>query len=126
MPNVTYSGSKGIVQSSGTGGFTLSGVGLALDSETVVFDANKAISSVGVTNCTSNDNGRVGTIASPTAVSGAAGQTKLIVKTAADGKVQLNDVNGAIAGQLLNDAGDYSFLIWTGSQWLPVSSTITA
>lgn len=126
MPNVTYSGSKGIVQSSGTGGFTLSGVGLALDSETVVFDANKAISSVGVTNCTSNADDRVGTIASPTAVSGAAGQTKLIVKTAGAGKVQLADANGNINGQLLNAEGDYSFLIWTGSQWLPVSSTITA
>lgn len=126
MPNVKYSGDKGIVQSSGTGGFTLSGVGLALDEETVVFDANKPISAVGVTKCTSNDDGREGTLDSPTTVSGAAGQTKLVLKTAGANKVQLKDANGALAGQLLNAAGDFSFLIWTGTAWLPVASKITA
>ena len=126
MPNVKYSGDKGIVQSSGTGGFTLSGVGLALDEETVTFDENKDISAVGVTKCTSNANNRVGTLKSPTTVSGAAGQTKLVLKTTADGKVQLKDANGELGGQLLNAEGDFSFLVWTSTSWLPVASKITA
>jgi hypothetical protein len=124
MPNVKYSGDKGIVQSSGTGGFSLSGVGLALDEETVVFNANKPISAVGVTKCTSDGDNRKGELGSPTTVSGAAGQTKLVLKTAAVGKVQLADANGDLNGQLLSAAGDFSFLVWTGTAWLPVASEI--
>ena len=126
MPNVKYSGAQGIVQSTGTGGFTVSGVGITLDAETVVFDGNKAISSVGVTKCTSDANGRVGTLASPTTVAGAAGQTKLVHKTAVNGKVQLADANGQIGGSLLNASGDFCFLVWTGSAWVPVAQKITA
>ena len=128
MPNVTYSGTQGIVQSTGTGGFTVSGVGVTLDSETIAFTADATISSTGTTACTSDDNGRVGTIASPTDVAGAAGQTKLVHKTSAagDGKVQLADANGNLTGMLLKQAGDYAFLVWTGTAWLPIASKITA
>ena len=125
MPNVTYSGTQGIVQSTGTGGFTVSGVGVTLDSETVAFTGNAALSAVGTSAVTSNG-AHTGTLASPTNVAGAAGQTKLVHKTTGPSTVQLADANGALAGMLLNAAGDYAFLVWTGTAWLPVASKITA
>ena len=125
MPNVTYSGAKGIVQSTGLGGFTLDGVGLALDTETVALADDGALSGIGLSSVTS-DGAHTGTIASPTAVAGAAGQTKVVHKTTAPGTVQLADANGALAGMLLNAEGDYALLVWTSTAWLPVASKITA
>ena len=48
MPNLKYSGSKGVVQSTGLGQFHVSGVGIAHDVETITLDANKSGKSYGV------------------------------------------------------------------------------
>ena len=127
MPNVTYSGAKGIVSSTGSGGFTLSGVGLALDSEAVTTTDNLTppLSSVGVSNVTAA-NAHTVLIPDPTAVAGAAGQVKLVVKATANATATLHDSTGAvISGAALNAANDYALLVWTGTRWLPVAKVIS-
>lgn len=127
MPNVEYSGSKGIVSSKGTGGFTLSGVGLALDSEAVTTTNNNTpeLSSVGVSTVTAAGAHTV-LIPDPTAVEGAAGQTKLVIKATDANTATLHDSSGAVlTSAVLNNTDDFALLVWTGTRWLPVLKNIT-
>lgn len=121
MPNLKYSGSKGVVQSTGTGQFHVSGVGVAHDVESIDLDANKSATSFGVTLVTNtDDNARVLTIPNPTTVEGAAGQQKLVVLTGIAGGGRCTVKNAAAAdvvGAPLTAANDYALLVWTGTTW---------
>lgn len=127
MPNVTYSGTQGIVQSSGTGGFTVQGVGIALDVETItgIADDNTTLKAYGVSKVATDNNGnREVTVENPVDVTGAAGQTKLIVKTDGNNEVAVRSVatNAAgLVGDSLNNANDYILLMWTGTDWVCVA-----
>ncbi len=127
MPNVKYSGSKGIVQSTGTGQFHISGVGIAQDVETLALTGNAAASAYGVTNIPSSDGVHTVTVANPTTVDGAAGQTKLIVATGAlAGEAKIASAGTAdLIGDNLNAAGNYCLLMWTGSDWVTVAELTT-
>ena len=125
MPNVKYSAEKGLITSSGTGGFTLEGVGLALDSETSSTAGNlHPISANGVSTVTATDD-HTGLIAAPKQAS-LAGQQKLVIKATADNTLTLRDASGAVpTGAVLNGANDFALLVWTGSRWFPIVKNIT-
>tara|TARA_B100001057_G_scaffold496240_1_gene597184 strand:- start:4947 stop:5327 length:381 start_codon:yes stop_codon:yes gene_type:complete len=126
MPNVTYSGTQGIVQSTGTGGFTVQGVGIALDSEDVSSTAGGAISSVGVTRLVSTG-AHTMTVANPVNVAGAAGQMKLIVRGAGGHEITIRSALTAdLIGDNLKAANDYALLMWTGSDWICVAELTSA
>lgn len=129
MPNLKYSGSKGIVQSTGTGQFHISGVGIAQDVETLALTGNAAAKAYGVTNISSCDGGHTVTVANPTTVDGAAGQTKLIVATAdlvGEATIASAGTGDLIGGDNLKAAGDYCLLMWTGSDWVAVAEFTAA
>ena len=127
MPNVTYSGTQGIVQSTGTGGFTVQGVGIALDVETItgIANNNTKLKAYGVSKVATNNGGnREVTVENPVDVAGAAGQTKLIVKTDGNNEIAVRSVatNAAgLVGDSLNNANDYILLMWTGTDWVCVA-----
>lgn len=125
MPNVKYSGSKGIVQSTGSGQFHVSGVGIAHDVETitqVTADANLA--SHGPTIIEDIAGAHTLTVPNPTSVDGAAGQQKLVYlkSNPTAGNVTIRSVDTAnLIGDALAAVGDYCLLMWTGSDWVVVA-----
>lgn len=130
MPNVKYSGSKGIVQSTGSGQFHVSGVGIAHDVETitqVTADANLA--SHGPTIIEDIAGGpHTLTVPDPTLVEGAAGQQKLIYVKAnvTGGTIRIaSDETANLVGDDLGAVGDYCLLVWTGSDWV-VAAEVSA
>ena len=128
MPNLKYSGSKGVVQSTGTGQFHVSGVGVAHDVESYAVDGAKTATSFGVTLVSNITNASVLTIPNPTTVEGAAGQQKLVVVTGAAGGGALTVKNAAeadLVGDNLTAANDYALLVWTGTTWACVAEVST-
>ena len=129
MPNLKYSGSKGVVQSTGSGQFHVSGVGVAHDVESIDLDADKSAKSFGVTLVTdSDDNARVLTVPNPVTVEDAAGQQKLVVLTGVAGGGRCTVKNAAaadIVGAPLTAANDYALLVWTGTTWVCVAEVTT-
>ena len=129
MPNLKYSGSKGVVQSTGSGQFHVSGVGVAHDVESIDLDADKSAKSFGVTLVTDSDAvGRVLTVPNPVTVEDAAGQQKLVVLTGAAGNGHCTVKNAAdddIVGAPLTTANDYALLVWTGTTWTCVAEVTT-
>lgn len=120
MPNLKYSGSKGVVQSTGSGQFHISGVGIARDVETVTLNQNKSASSVGVSLVNVSGANRVLTIPNPVTVADAAGQQKLVVlkSTASSGTFQIDSASSTnLAGAKLTGVNDYALLVWTGTDW---------
>lgn len=126
MPNVKYSGSKGIVQSTGSGQFHVSGVGVAHDVEEKTLN-NPAgvvdIASHGPTLITNTAGANTVRVLDPAEVEGAAGQQKLVVLSSrAAGDVTVRSVaTGDLIGDTLKVAGDYCLLVWTGSDWVAVA-----
>lgn len=123
MPNLKYSGSKGVVQSTGLGQFHVSGVGIAHDVETIELDANKSGKSYGVS-LIEVDGARELTIPNPVSVSDAAGQQKLVVckSVANGGTIQINSATtDNVCADLLTAADDYALLVWTGTDWVSVA-----
>ena len=128
MPNLKYSGSKGVVQSTGTGQFHVSGVGVAHDVESYDVAGAKTATAYGVTLVTNITGARVLTIPNPVSVEGAAGQQKLVVLTGAAGNGNLTIKNAAAAdvvGDALTAANDYALLVWTGTTWACVAEVTT-
>lgn len=128
MPNLKYTGSKGIVQSTGEGAFQLSGVGVSHDVETVTnLAGNATITSHGVTIFNLVTGNRDATVPNPP-VSLQAGQQKLVVVKAVaggGGAVTLKDEGGtALLTPKLDAADDYCLLVWTGSSWIPIATNI--
>ena len=124
MPNLKYSGSKGVVQSTGLGQFHVSGVGIAHDLDEVTLNNGDGnATSHGITIVTQTAGVNTLTIKNPVTVEGAAGQQKLVrIKTAGAGSVQLaSDGTANILGDLLTAAGDYALLVWTGTDWVSVA-----
>ena len=124
MPNLKYSGSKGVVQSTGLGQFHVSGVGIAHDVDEVTLNnGNGNASSHGTTIVTQTAGDNTLTIANPVTVDGAAGQQKLVrLKTANAGSVQLASAGTAnILDDLLTAVDDYALLVWTGTDWVSVA-----
>lgn len=128
MPNLKYSGSKGIVQSTGSGQFHVSGVGIAQDVETITLDGNKSAQSHGVTLVDVDGAGRQLTIPNPVAVAGAAGQQKLVVlKSIANaGTIRIDsETTDNLCGDLLAAVNDYALLAWTGTDWVVIAELTT-
>lgn len=128
MPNLKYSGSKGVVQSTGTGQFHVSGVGVAHDVETYAIAADKTATAYGVTLLTNVTNAVSLTIPNPVSVEGAAGQQKLVVVTGAVGGGNVTIKNAAavdVVGAALTAANDYALLVWTGTTWACVAEVST-
>lgn len=124
MPNLKYSGSKGVVQSTGSGQFHISGVGIARDVETVTLDSNKSASSVGVSLVDVSGGGQQLTIPNPVTVEGAAGQQKLVVlkSTATSGTIRIDSAQtNNLCADLLTAPNDYALLVWTGTDWVSVA-----
>jgi len=131
MPNVKYSGSKGIVQSTGTGQFHVSGVGIAHDVEEKTLnnpDGTVDIASHGPTLITNTAGNNVVRVLNPVEVDGAAGQQKLVVLSShAAGNVTVRSVDTAdLIGDPMTAAGDYCLLVWTGSDWVVAAEVTTA
>ena len=127
MPNLKYSGSKGIVQSTGSGQFHVSGVGIAQDVETIDLDSNKSASSHGVS-LVDVDGAQQLTIPNPVAVAGAAGQQKLVVlkSTANGGTIRIDsETTNNLCGDLLAAVNDYALLAWTGTDWVVIAELTT-
>ena len=128
MPNLKYSGSKGVVQSTGAGQFHVSGVGVAHDVETITLDGNKSARSYGVTNVDVDGANKVLTIPNPVSVSGAAGQQKLVVlkSIANGGTFQINSASTAdLCSDNLTAVNDYALLVWTGTDWIAAAEVST-
>tara|TARA_B100000131_G_scaffold302082_1_gene324907 strand:+ start:258 stop:653 length:396 start_codon:yes stop_codon:yes gene_type:complete len=130
MPNVKYSGSKGIVQSTGNGAFQVSGVGVSHDVETIQLMNTHLTSSnsSGLTAIENVQGARILTVPNPH-VSTAAGQQKLIVLKGRDGggQVQVGSENTAnlnINNGVLDAVDDYCLLVWTGVDWVTVATNI--
>lgn len=125
MPNVKYSGSKGIVQSTGSGQFHVSGVGVAHDVETITqVTAAANLASHGPTIIEDINGAHILTVPNPTSVDGAAGQQKLVYlkANATAGSVTIRSATTAnLIGDDLATAGDYCLLMWTGSDWVVVA-----
>ena len=129
MPNLKYSGSKGIVQSTGSGQFHVSGVGIAQDVETVTINnAHGAARSFGVTKVIQTAGAQNLVVANPVTVSDAAGQQKLItISTFTGGTLTIRNQGGTdLVGAVLKAANDYALLVWTGSDWVCVAEHTTA
>ena len=129
MPSLKYSGSKGIVQSTGSGAFQLSGVGVSHDVQTITnVDTNITITSHGTTIFNTVTGNRIVTVPNPPA-STHAGQQKLIVSKAVQGgaTAEIKDENGEVifaGGVKINAANEYCLLVWTGSSWIPIATNI--
>ena len=132
MPNVKYSGSKGIVQSTGSGQFHVSGVGIAHDVEEKTLN-NPAgivdIASHGPTLITNTAGDNTVRVLNPAdAGTGTAGQQKLVVLSSlAAGNVTVRSVaSNDLIGDPMTAAGDYCLLVWTGSDWVVAAEVTTA
>lgn len=128
MPNLKYSGSKGVVQSTGLGQFHVSGVGVAHDVETITLDGNKSAKSYGVSLIDVDGVGQILTIPNPVSVSDAAGQQKLVVckSVVNGGTIRIDSATtNDLCGDLLTAANDYALLVWTGTDWVAVAEVTT-
>ena len=114
MPKVTYSASRGIVQSNGQG-FFIQDVPISPSSEAIA-DGNAVgdLSGLGVVTFTSNSDDI--TLEDGVAV----GQQKVIIVTTGGTNSSFTDSQGSaitgINGQVLS-SGDAFLCIWTGSTW---------
>ena len=127
MPNLKYSGSKGVVQSTGDGQFHISGMGITHDVDTIAnVDAAKSTPGHGVTVLTTVSGGAAlkVTVQNPGNVADAAGQQKFVIlKGVANvgSQVQLvTEADAAITANL-TAADDYALLVWTGTTWVSVA-----
>ena len=128
MPNFKYSGSKGIVQSTGAGQFHVSGVGIAQDEEEIAINGTANARAYGVTKLTNVTNASVLTIPKPVQVEDAAGQQKLVVVSGIAGGGNLtvrSQTTNDLIGATLTAANDYALLVWTGSDWTCIAQVST-
>ena len=126
MPNLKYSGSKGVVQSTGDGQFHISGMSITHDVDTIEnVDAAKSTPGHGVTVLTTVSGGVTHkvTVQDPGNVADAAGQQKFVVLkgAAVNSKVKLVTEADAAITDDLTAADDYALLVWTGTSWVSVA-----
>ena len=122
MPKVTYSPSRGLVSTAGTG-FQVTGVPLVENAEslTVAVSATATLTSYGTSTITAT--GNTGTITVPDGTS--VGQQKLIVTVESGGHAALSVLNHETsAPEAFTSAasGDNLLLVWLGSVWATVAN----
>lgn len=125
MPNLKYSGSKGIVQSTGSGAFQLSGVGVSHDVATIShLQANGTTTPYGVTIINNVTGNRVLTIPNPKDSTNKS-QQKLVVLKGRDGNgdVQIaSETTGNVNNGKLDAVDDYCLLVWNNSDWVTIAT----
>ena len=131
MPNFKYDGANGVVQSTGTGDFQVSGVGISQDVETITATGTHRAKGYGVTRIANMTGACIVELPPPPReADGVGGQMKLIVVdgAAGNGNVTVKTVTAAgvqITADRLNDAftaaNDFALLMWkggtTGERW---------
>lgn len=124
MPNVTYDGTNGIVQSTGSADFTVSGTGISQDVETITATGTHRAKGYGVTRIDNMTGACIVELPPPPReADGVGGQMKLIVVdgAAGNGNVTIKTVTAAgaqITADLLSDAftaaNDFALCVWKG------------
>ena len=128
MPNLKYSGSKGIVQSTGSGAFQLSGVGVSHDVATIShLQANASTTPYGVTIIENVTGNIVLTIPNPKDSTNKSQQKLVVLKGIAGGgdvQIKSETTNNVNVAALLDNADDYCLLAWNNSDWVTIATNI--